>query len=170
MAETQDPAPHAPSKTRYQRRLDSIRDGTNVDRPFVTRFALPPITEWSYGQLIAEFTPPANALVEADVVFGGYIACLVDHFAGLVMYTIAQTDDEPFRTSELSVSFIRPLRLKQTRVEAHVATQTDEYAICEVRLLQADVVVSTGTARQVLRKSNKASRGVMNSAGAAPSA
>ena len=170
MAETPDPAPRAPGMTRYQRRLDIIRDGTGTDRPFVTRFALPPITEWSYGLVISDFTPPQNALVEADVVFGGYIACLVDHFAGLAMYSIAQTDDEPFRTSELSVSFIRPLRLKQTRAEGRVTTQADGYALCEVQLLQADVVVSTGVARQVLRKSNKTSPGAANSAGTAPSA
>jgi acyl-coenzyme A thioesterase PaaI-like protein len=158
MAETRDPAPRAPSTTRYQRRLDSIRDGTTSDRPFVTKFALPPCTEWSYGLIISEFTPHPEALVEANVVFGGYIACLVDHFAGLAMYSIAQSDDEPFRTTELSVSFIRPLRLEHTRVEARVTTQADGYAKCEVRLLQADVVVSTGVARQVLRKSNKMSR------------
>lgn len=170
MAETRDPAPRAPAATRYQRRLDSIQDGTSIDRPFVTRFALPPCTEWSYGQVISEFTPQPDALVEADVVFGGYIACLVDHFAGLAMYSIAQSDNEPFRTSELSVSFIRPLRRQQTRVEARVTTQADGYAICEVLLLQADVIVSKGVARQVLRRSNKTSRGAMNSADAVPSA
>lgn len=157
MAETRDPAPRAPSTTRYQRRLDSLCSGTNSDRPFVTRFALPPCTEWSYGLVISEFTPPPDTLVEADVIFGGYIACLVDHFAGLAMYSIAQSDNEPFRTTELSVSFIRPLRLARTRVEARVTTQADGYAICEVRLIQADVEVSRGMARQVLRKSNKVS-------------
>jgi acyl-coenzyme A thioesterase PaaI-like protein len=158
MAETRDPAPLAPGTTRYQRRLDSLCAGTNSDRPFVTRFALPPCTEWSYGLVVCEFTPPPDTLVEADVIFGGYIACLVDHFAGLAMYSIAQSDNEPFRTTELSVSFIRPLRLERTRVEARVTTQADGYAICEVRLLQADIEVSRGMARQVLRKSNKTSR------------
>ena len=170
MAETPDSAPRAASTTRYHRRLDSMRDGTSIDRPFVTRFALPPCTEWSYGLLISEFTPQPDALVEADVVFGGYIACLVDHFAGLAMYTIAQSDNEPFRTSELSVSFLRPLRQQQTRVEARVATQADGYAICEVQLLQAGVVVSTGVVRQVLRKSSKTSHDAMNSASAVPPA
>lgn len=153
MAEIGDPALRAPIMTRYQRRLDSIRDGVSSDRPFVTRFALPPCTDWSYGQVISEFTPHTDALVEADVIFGGYIASLVDHFAGLAMYSVAQSDDTPFRTTDLSVSFIRPLRLRQTRVEARVTDQADGYAVCEVRLFQAGVEVSRGVVRQVLRKS-----------------
>jgi acyl-coenzyme A thioesterase PaaI-like protein len=155
MAETRDPGHRAASTNRYQRRLDSMCGGTPSDRPFVARFALPLITEWSYGQVIAEFTPPPDALVEADVIFGGYIACLVDHFAGLAMYSIAESDDEPFRTTELSVSFIQPLRLGQTRAEARVTIQANGYAICEVQLLQADVVVSRGVVRQVPRKSTR---------------
>lgn len=159
MAEMRDPATRPPATNRYQRRLDTICAGTNSDRPFVTRFALPLITDWSDGQVISVFTPHQEALVEADVLFGGYIACLVDHFAGLAMYSIAQSDDEPFRTTELSVSFIRPLRLRQTHVDARVVTHGDGYAICEVLLLQADVLVSKGVARQVLRKSNKTPAG-----------
>jgi uncharacterized protein (TIGR00369 family) len=138
--------------TKYQRLLESIRDGSAAVPPFVARFALPSCTEWSTGRVICEFTPPVEALVEAHVIFGGYIASLIDQYAGLAMYSVL-ADGTFFRTTELSVRFIHPLRPGPTRIEADVTSQTTREAVCEVRLLQAGLVTSRGVVHQILRSS-----------------
>lgn len=152
MSEARPPTLNGPVVTRYQRLLESIRDGTAPAPPFVTRFALPSCTEWRYGSVSCEFTPPADALYEAQVIFGGYIASLIDQYAGLAMYSVLP-DDTSFRTAELSVSFIHPLKPGLTRIEADVTSNTGRRAVCDVRLLQAGGVVSHGIVRQIVRRS-----------------
>lgn len=140
-----------PGATKYKQLIESIRNGTAPAPPFITRFALPNCTEWSYGHVVTEFTAPPDVLVEADVVFGGYIASLIDQYAGLVMYSVL-SDDFLFRTTELSVSFDKPLRPGQIRIEADLLDASPRQAVCDIRLFQAGTLISRGTVQIALRK------------------
>ena len=80
--------PPADEPTVYRTTLDSIVDGKIADPPYVRRLALPRPTGWSYGRMDALVDIGEDVTWESGAVFGGYVTCLTDLFAGLVMLTV----------------------------------------------------------------------------------
>ncbi|SDW77761.1 fatty-acyl-CoA synthase [Amycolatopsis xylanica] len=137
--------------TKTQRYLDGLIAGTVPSPPVVERLLLPDATEWSPGSLTALVELTDEVTLTPGVVFGGYIGCLVDHFAGLVMMTVLP-DELTFLTSEITISFRAPLRPGPARVEATVRRFGRRQAYVDIEFHQDGVRTGSASVEQILRK------------------
>jgi acyl-coenzyme A thioesterase PaaI-like protein len=129
--------------------LDALVAGTARTPAAVDRLVLPPPTRWSRGSVTAVFCPDDDVTLSAGVVFGGYIGCLVDHFAGLAMMTVLP-DESTFLTAEMAIRFRAPLRPAATVVTATVHALSRRQATVEVLLAQQGRPASTATVEQIM--------------------
>jgi acyl-coenzyme A thioesterase PaaI-like protein len=141
------PAPGEPTESR--RYLDGLVAGTVQTPAVVRRLVLPPPTSWTYGSLTATFCPDEEVTLSVGIVFGGYIGCLVDHFAGLAMMTVLP-DALTFLTAEIAIGFRAPLRPGPTEVTASVYGLSRRQAAVEVVLSQAGSLTSRATVEQIM--------------------
>jgi acyl-coenzyme A thioesterase PaaI-like protein len=54
------------------------------------------------------------------VMFGGHVASVADHVAGLVSMSVLAESTERFRTSRLETNFFRPVMKSLIRIEARI--------------------------------------------------
>ena len=88
--------------------LDAIVDRRGTPPPFVAALQLPPIDGWEPGRVWGHWDVDPVMHHAAGAVFGGYIAALADSFVGLAMFS-TMADGEWFTTSDLRISFFRPV-------------------------------------------------------------
>ena len=141
------PPPGEPTVSRAY--LDGLVAGTAATPAVVTRLVLPPPTAWSYGSLTAVFCPDDEVTLSAGIVFGGYIGCLVDHFAGLAMMTVLP-DALTFLTAESALGCRAPRRPAPTEGTATVSGLSRRQATVEVVLSQDGAPTSRATVEQVM--------------------
>jgi EmrB/QacA subfamily drug resistance transporter len=137
--------------TDYRRLLDAVVSGAMPPPPCVSRFALPRPSAWSYGTLRGTASPGEIETWTPGVVFGGYIACLADQFAGLVMLTVIP-DGATFLTAGVSLDLRSPLRPGQAEVTARVLRLGRREAMVEVVIDQDGRTTSRATVTQVVRR------------------
>ena len=142
--------------TGNRRLLDAIVSGAAPAPPCVPRFDLPTPQTWSYGRVSGTAYAASEHTWTPDVVFGGYLCCLVDQFAGLAMLTVLP-DATSFLTHTITLEMHRPVRTGPALVEARVIRLTTREATVTVSL---GVPTGSGsgrpagqaTVRQVLRR------------------
>jgi uncharacterized protein (TIGR00369 family) len=131
--------------------LDAIRDGTNAPPPVVDALRLPRIEGWERGRVWGEWKVDPDMLNAAGTVFGGYFGVLADSFVGLAMMS-ALAPDEWFTTSDLRVSFFRPVTKGTLEIAAEVLYRGKRMAHVEcVFVDDGDKVVAKATATQVIQ-------------------
>ncbi|HET6636782.1 MAG TPA: PaaI family thioesterase [Streptomyces sp.] len=141
--------PGAPTEGR--RMLTAIVEGDAVDPPAAGTLALPPATDWAPGHVRCETVLGAEFTLTPGVVFGGWIACLVDHFAGLVMLS-ALPDTSGFLTAGLSVEYHAPLTPGPAVVETRLTRCTTRHALVTVEFHQDGTVAATGSVEQIIHR------------------
>ena len=129
--------------------LDRLVAGTAPTPAVVDRLVLPPPSTWSYGTVTATLCPGEDVTLTAGVVFGGYVGCLVDHFAGLAMMTVLP-DVTTFLTAEISIAFRAPLRPGPAEVLATVGGLTRRQATVQVVVAQDGRPATRATVEQVM--------------------
>jgi len=130
--------------------LDAIVAGTAEPPPVVTALRLPAIEGWERGRVWGDWKVDPDLMNAGGAVFGGYIAALADSYVGLAMMS-AIDDDEWFTTSDLRVSFFRPVTKGTLQVAAEVLNRGRRMAHCEcIFVNDDDKVVAKATATQVL--------------------
>jgi len=83
-------------------------------------------------------------------VFGGFLAALADQMLGLVTMTVLE-EGEAFTTSDLRVSFFRPVARGSLHIEAYVVHRGRGMVQAEVVLTRDDgKVAGKATATQVV--------------------
>ncbi|MEU9593407.1 PaaI family thioesterase [Streptomyces sp. NPDC048219] len=137
--------------TSGRRMLVGLADGTVPDPPAARTLALPPATSWLPGLVVCETSFDEELTLTPGVVFGGWIACLVDHFAGLVMLS-AIPDGTGFLTAGLSVDYHAPLLPGPVRIETVLTSCSTRRAVAEVRFEQAGTRACTGTVEQIIHR------------------
>jgi uncharacterized protein (TIGR00369 family) len=137
-------------ETGNRRLLEAIVSGLAPPPPCVPRFALPRPAAWSYGVLAGIANPTDTETWAPGIVFGGYLACLVDQFAGLVMLSVLP-DGAMFLTAGMTVDMHNPMRPGEASVRAQIVRLTRRGATIEVVLAQRGRTVSLATVRQVIR-------------------
>jgi acyl-coenzyme A thioesterase PaaI-like protein len=142
--------PGESEQTSNRRLLEAIVSGLAPPPPCVPRFALPRPSAWSHGVLVGLATPTDTETWAPGIVFGGYLACLVDQFAGLVMLTVLP-DRASFLTAGLSVDLHNPMRPGDASVSARIVRLSRRSATIEVLLEQHAKTVGVATVRQVIR-------------------
>jgi acyl-coenzyme A thioesterase PaaI-like protein len=148
----------AGADTRGRRVLAGLADGTVADPPAAHTLALPPATSWLPGLITCETTFPEKLTLTPGVVFGGWIACLVDHFAGLVMLS-AIPDGSGFLTAGLSVEYHAPLVPGPVGIETELISCATRRAVAEVRFVQRGTRACTGTVEQIIHRTAPAAAG-----------
>jgi acyl-coenzyme A thioesterase PaaI-like protein len=145
------PAPGADSVAR--RYLSSLIDGS-VTPPACLGALLLPIpatTIWSYGRLRVHICLDDILTLTPGVIFGGYVTCLVDHFASLVMLTVLP-DDARVLTATTETAFHAPLFPGDVAIEASVTKVSARRALAEVTFQQGQGIASRGVAEQIIKR------------------
>ncbi|MFV0129843.1 PaaI family thioesterase [Streptomyces sp. HMX112] len=143
------PAPGEKSARRTL--LDHIVAGTAPAPPYIRRLRLPNCDSWGLGWVTVDFSCSEEFSVARNTIFGGYVAALVDQYAGLVMYTVLP-DGVDFLTGDLALEFVAPVRPGPVRVEAEATELTHRHATVEVRVSQGGALCCRGVATQITRK------------------
>lgn len=141
----------AGANTRGRRVLAALADGTSPPPPAARTLALPPATSWAPGVITCETAFDERLTLTPGVVFGGWIACLVDHFAGLVMLS-AIPDGTGFLTAGLSVEYHAPLLPGPVTVETELTSCSTRRAVAEVRFVQRGERACTATVEQIIHR------------------
>jgi uncharacterized protein (TIGR00369 family) len=104
---------------RWSEVLDGIVSGTAARPPMVATLRLPTIAGWEPGRVWVDWKVDPATLNERDVVFGGYLATLID-FLGALAFISTLGDSETFTTTGLNVSYFRPVSHGSVRIEGSV--------------------------------------------------
>ncbi|MFJ5549110.1 PaaI family thioesterase [Streptomyces sp. NPDC093225] len=137
--------------TEGRRLLAGLADGSVPGPAAAGTLRLPPATGFAAGRVTCSTRFEEPLTLTPNVVFGGWIACLVDHFAGLVMLS-ALPDGTRFLTSDLNVTYHAPLRPGPVEVRAELSLCTTRLAVVEVAFAQDGRTVSTGRVEQILHR------------------
>jgi len=130
--------------------LDSIVAGTVEKPPAVEKLKLPPLEGWERGRVWGAWRVDPELLNPGGGLFGGYLAALADQFVGLAMMS-SIADNEWFTTSDLRVSFFRPVLNGTIQIAAEVVNRGRRMAHCEcVFVNDDDKVVAKATVTQVI--------------------
>jgi len=137
-----------------RRYLNTLIDGTAPPTPCLERLGLviPPTTAWGHGRVGLEMDLPADLTLTPGVIFGGYLTCLVDHLASLVMMTVLP-DGTFVLTASLSTVFSGPVLPGPVRIEAEVVELGRRLATVEITFSQGGRVTTRAKAEQVVRRS-----------------
>jgi uncharacterized protein (TIGR00369 family) len=135
---------------RWSEWLDSIVARSGTPPPVVETLRMPPIDGWERGRVWGEWKVDPDMLNAAGSVFGGYFGVLADSFLGLAMMSTL-SEGEWFTTSDLRVSFFRPVTKGTLQIAAEVLNRGRRMAHCEcVFVNDDDKVVAKATATQVI--------------------
>jgi uncharacterized protein (TIGR00369 family) len=93
--------------TRGTDRLDQMIKGVHDRSASGESMMLPVVSEYKHGYVKCIHSVSERFVNTRNVIFGGYIAALVDDVCGHVAKTVLP-DEKAYSTSELSVSFFRP--------------------------------------------------------------
>ena len=130
--------------------LDQIVAGTGTPPPMVATLRLPRIEGWGPGHVWGRWKVDPEMFHAGGAVFGGYLAALADSFVGLAMMTTLE-DGEWFTTSDLRISYFRPVTGGALDIAAEVINRGRRMAHVEVVFVNDDdKVAAKATATQVI--------------------
>ena len=78
------------------------------------------LLHWEWGKLSMVWEIDDRFLMPDGVMFGGHVAAVADHVAGLAAMTALEAHDDRFRTSRLETNFFRPVMKPKATIEARV--------------------------------------------------
>ena len=77
-------------------------------------------------------------LMPDGVMFGGHIASVADHVAGLTTMTVLTANEERFRTSRLETNYFRPLTAPLAVIDGRVVNASKTLIHVEADFLNAE--------------------------------
>lgn len=130
--------------------LDAIVARTGSPPPFVTALDIPGIEGWEPGRVWGTWDVDPRMHHAAGAVFGGYIAAVADSFVGLAMFS-TMPDGEWFTTSDLRISFFRPIIAGRIDVVSEVVYRSRRQGHVEAVFVdEKDKVMAKAVATQVV--------------------
>lgn len=120
-------------------RLDAMIRGEVRQTGFAELLRLARPVRWEPGEVWMEWEVDSDFFLGGDlqVLFGGYTAALIDNAAALAMSTVLQ-EPTPWTTSDLRVSYFRPITGGTVHIDAEVVHQTRSAVHVEVVLTRDD--------------------------------
>jgi uncharacterized protein (TIGR00369 family) len=137
---------------RWSDLLDRIAANAPTDGapPFISTLGLPPISRWEPGRVWLEWQVQPSVFQSSQAVFGGFIAALADHALGFPAMSLL-ADDEVLTTSNLHVSFLRPVLGGRLRIESRVVHRGKRMMHVEATFTRDDgKLAAVATATQVI--------------------
>lgn len=96
------------------------------------------LTDWSWGALNLLWDIDDRFVMPDGVMFGGHIASVADHVAGLTAMTVLSDSKERFRTSRLETNFFRPLMMPLAKIAGRVTNASKTLIHVEADFLNAE--------------------------------
>ncbi len=96
------------------------------------------LTDWAWGEIKMRWDIDDRFVMPDGVMFGGHIASVADHVAGLTAMTVLTGDKERFRTSRLETNFFRPLTMPLAMIEGRVTNAAKTLIHVEADFYNAD--------------------------------
>lgn len=96
------------------------------------------LLEWSWGHISIRWDIDDRFIMPDGVMFGGHIASVADHVAGLAAMTVLTDNRERFRTSRLETNFFRPLTAPVATIEGRVTNASASLIHVEADILNRD--------------------------------
>lgn len=96
------------------------------------------LTDWAWGAITLRWDIDDRFVMPDGVMFGGHIASVADHVAGLTAMTVLTESKERFRTSRLETNYFRPLTMPLAVIEGRVTNASKTLIHVEADFLNAD--------------------------------
>jgi len=96
------------------------------------------LTHWAWGEVTLCWDIDDRFVMPDGVMFGGHIASVADHVAGLTAMTVLSANEERFRTSRLETNFFRPLTMPIATIEGRVTNASKSLIHVEADFYNAD--------------------------------
>lgn len=96
------------------------------------------LTHWDWGRLSMVWEIDDRFVLPDGVMFGGHVAAVADHVAGLAAMTVLETNEDRFRTSRLETNFFRPIMKPQASIEARIVNASKSLIHVEADFLGAE--------------------------------
>ncbi len=110
------------------------------------------LVDWAWGRLSMVWEIDDRFVMPDGVMFGGHIASVADHVAGLVAMTVLEAEEERFRTSRLETSFFRPLTKPRATIEAKVVNASKSLIHVEADFMNAEGKLAARIAAVQMRR------------------
>lgn len=96
------------------------------------------LEHWEWGAIKMRWEIDDRFLMPDGVMFGGHIASVADHVAGLAAMTVLGDNRERFRTSRLETNYFRPLTAPRAVIDGRIANASKNLIHVEADLYNAD--------------------------------
>lgn len=139
--------------------LDHIVAQEGEAPPFVYKLDMPWLSGWEPGRAWLEWKVNPELFHLEGALFGGYIAALADHALGFPAMSVLE-DGEGMTTSDLRVSFFRPVTQGTLHIEARVVHRGRRMIHVEASFTRDDgKLAAVATATQVIVDQTNGHRG-----------
>lgn len=119
--------------------LNGYKDGGSRFNDWAEeKLGLLSLTGWAWGEVAMRWDIDERFVMPDGVMFGGHIASVADHVAGLAAMTVLTDSRERFRTSRLETNYFRPLTMPLATIEGRVANASKTLIHVEADFLNAD--------------------------------
>ena len=141
------------TSARHTRMLDALREGGESARGVWTAaMGALVVTDWSWGQVCADWTVNTQFDIGDGTIFGGLTAAMADSFLGLTAMTVCAEEDDRFRTSHLRTDFFKPVVGPTVQLAGRVLNKSRQFIHVEADFLINGRCVVRSAATQVRRK------------------
>ncbi|MHA7870945.1 MAG: PaaI family thioesterase [Hyphococcus sp.] len=96
------------------------------------------LTDWAWGEIAMRWDIDDRFVMPDGVMFGGHIASVADHVAGLTAMTVLTDSRERFRTSRLETTYFRPLTKPLATIAGRAVNASKSLIHVEADFLNAD--------------------------------
>lgn len=96
------------------------------------------LTHWEWGKLSIVWEIDDRFVMPDGVMFGGHVASVADHVAGLTAMTALEENDDRFRTSRLETNYFRPVMKPKATIEARIVNTSKSLIHVEADFFNAE--------------------------------
>ncbi len=96
------------------------------------------LTHWEWGKLSMVWEIDDRFVMPDGVMFGGHVASVADHVAGLTAMTALEENDDRFRTSRLETNYFRPVMKPKATIEARIVNTSKSLIHVEADFFNAE--------------------------------
>lgn len=110
------------------------------------------LVSWSWGRISMVWEIDDRFVMPDGVMFGGHVASVADHVAGLATMTVLEDSAERFRTSKLETSFFRPVMAPLVKIEGRVVNASKTLIHVEADFLNTEEKLAARMAAVQVRR------------------
>lgn len=109
--------------THWTDRLDKLVAGEAKLPPVTDYLKMGTLTRWEPGYVLKEWPLEEVFFNPGGILYGGYLTCLADQMLTFTAMTVL-SDAESMRTSDLQISYFRPVAEGPLKVEGRIVNRS----------------------------------------------